>query len=214
MNRKKKMLCSTFALLLLMNVLPNRITIIDKQSFYGCVNLKSIINTVDVILNYVSAYYGLPEIILLALLVFICIYVVRSILILFKLNNYKKYSKQVFNDMSISKQNEQIINYNPIHFIQDKLLSIFSKVIITLAAFTYIIFLFYISMTNIWKTTPFLNTIICILGTVLVSIAIIALIVWLSYKIRSIISQHKEADIAKIKIRKINGVKKDDQYNI
>lgn len=227
MKHKKKILCSAFTLLLLMSVLPNGITIIGKHSFYGCINLKSVIlpDSVNVIVNYisyVSAYYGLPKIFLPALLVFICIYVLREILMLFKLSNYKKYSKQVFNDIPISKRNEQIINYSPVRFIQDKLFSIFSKVVITLVTFTYIIFVYYISIisiTNNWEMNPsFLNVTIyltiCILGGVLVPIVIVALVVWLSYKIRSIISDQKKADIAKVRIRKIDGGKRDDQYNL
>ena len=150
----------------------------------------------------------------LALLVFVCIYVVRGILMLLgkdKLSNYKKYSKQVFNAMPIQKQDEQTITYNPIRFIRDKLLSVFSKIAITLAVFAYIVFLFYLSTTNNWDMNPFLNATICILGGILLSIAAIALIVWLSYKIRSMISDHKEPDIAKVRIRKIEGGNRDDQ---
>lgn len=150
----------------------------------------------------------------LALLVFICIYVVRGLLMLLgkdKLSNYKKYSKQVFNDMPITKQDEQIITYKPIRFIRDKLLGVFSKIAITLAVFAYIVFLFYISTTNNWDMNPFLNATICILGGVLASIVAFALIVWLSYKIRSIISDHKEPDIAIVRVRKIEGGKRDDQ---
>ena len=150
----------------------------------------------------------------LALLVFICIYVVRGILMLLgkdKLSNYKKYSKQVFNDMPITTQDEQVITYKPIRFIRDKLLSVFSKIAITLAVFAYIVFLFYICTTNNWDMNPFLNATICVLGGVLLSIAAIALIVWLSYKIRSMISDHKEPDIAKVRVRKIEGGNRDDQ---
>lgn len=150
----------------------------------------------------------------LALLVIVCIYVVRGILMLLgkdKLSNYKKYSKQVFNDMPIAKQDEQVITYKPIRFVREKLLSVFSKIAITLAVFAYIVFLFYISTTNNWDMNPFLNATICILGGVLASIVAIALIAWLSYKIRSMISDHKEPDIAKVRVRKIEGGNRDDQ---
>jgi len=128
-----------------------------------------------------------------------------------KLSNYKKYSKQVFNDMPIAKQDEQVITYKPIRFVREKLLSVFSKIAITLAVFAYIVFLFYISTTNNWDMNPFLNATICILGGVLASIVAIALIAWLSYKIRSMISDHKEPDIAKVRVRKIEGGNRDDQ---
>ena len=150
----------------------------------------------------------------LALLVIVCIYVVRGILMFLgkdKLSNYKKYSKQVFNDMPIAKQDEQVITYKPIRFVREKLLSVFSKIAITLAVFAYIVFLFYISTTNNWDMNPFLNATICILGGVLASIVAIALIAWLSYKIRSMISDHKEPDIAKVRVRKIEGGNRDDQ---
>lgn len=150
----------------------------------------------------------------LALLVIVCIYVVRGILMLLgkdKLSNYKKYSKQVFNDMPIAKQDEQVITYKPIRFVREKLLSVFSKIAITLAVFAYIVFLFYIGTTNNWDMNPFLNATICILGGVLASIVAIALIAWLSYKIRSMISDHKEPDIAKVRVRKIEGGNRDDQ---
>lgn len=150
----------------------------------------------------------------LALLVIVCIYVVRGTLMLLgkdKLSNYKKYSKQVFNDMPIAKQDEQVITYKPIRFVREKLLSVFSKIAITLAVFAYIVFLFYISTTNNWDMNPFLNATICILGGVLSSIVAIALIAWLSYKIRSMISDHKEPDIAKVRVRKIEGGNRDDQ---
>jgi len=150
----------------------------------------------------------------LALLVIVCIYVVRGILMFLgkdKLSNYKKYSKQVFNDMPIAKQDEQVITYKPIRFVREKLLSVFSKIAITLAVFAYIVFLFYIGTTNNWDMNPFLNATICILGGVLASIVAIALIAWLSYKIRSMISDHKEPDIAKVRVRKIEGGNRDDQ---
>ena len=127
-----------------------------------------------------------------------------------KLSNYMKYSKQVFDNMLISNQEDQVIIYKPIRFIRDKLHSVFSKIAIALAAFTYIVFLFYISTTNNWDMNPFLNATICILGGVLASIAAIALVVWLSYKIRSMISDHKEPGIAKVRVRKIEGGKRDD----
>ena len=149
----------------------------------------------------------------LALLVFICIYAVRGILMLLgkdKLSNYKKYSKQVFNDMPITTQDEQAITYKPIRFTRDKLLSVFSKIAITLAVFAYMVFLFFISTTNNWDMNPFLNATICILGGVLASIVAFVLIAWLCYKIRSIISDHKEPDIAKVRIRKIERGKRDD----
>lgn len=150
----------------------------------------------------------------LTLLVFICIYVVCEISMLLAVRNYKKYSKQVFDDMPIAEQNEQVINYKPIRFIQDKLLGFFKKVAVTLAVFMDIAFLVYISATTNWGTNPFLAVIIClscILGCVLLSIAAIAFVVWLSCKIRSIISDHKEPDIAKVRVRKIAGGKRDDQ---
>lgn len=153
----------------------------------------------------------------LALLVFICIYVVRGILMLLgkdKLSNYKKYSKQVFNDMPITKQDEQVINYKPALFVRDKILKVLSRIVIMLASFSYIVFLFYVSTvstTNNWDMNPFLNATICVLGGVLLSFAAIALVVWLSYKIWSIISDHKEPDIAKVRVRKIEGGNRDDQ---
>ncbi len=151
---------------------------------------------------------------LVFILVFICIYVVRGILMFLgkdKLSNYKKYSKQVFNDMPNTKQDEQVINYKPALFVRDKILKVLSKIVIMLASFSYIVFLFYVCTTNNWDMNPFLNATICVLGAVLLSFAAIALVVWLSYKIRSIISDHKEPDIAKVRVRKIEGGKRDDQ---
>lgn len=151
---------------------------------------------------------------ILVLLFFACIYIVRGILILLgkdKLNNYKKYSKQIFHEMQTSKYNQQTVNYKPICFFRDKLFSVLSKIVITLSVFIYIVFLFYISTTNHWDMNPFLNATICVLGGVFVSVTIIAFVVWLSYKIRSIISDHREADIAKVRIRKIDGGKRYDQ---
>ncbi len=142
------------------------------------------------------------------------IYAVRKISILFgkdKLSNYKKYSKQVFDDMLISKQEAQVINYKSIRFFREKLLSAFSKVAITFAVFSYIIFIFHISITNYWGMNPLLNTTICLLGGILVPVVLIALVAWITYMVRSIISNHKEPDIAKVRVRKIEGGKIVDQ---
>jgi len=161
-----------------------------------------------------SALFFSVFILVLALLVFICIYAVRRILKLVgqdKLGNYKRYGRQVFNDMSLVEQDKQIINYKPILFIRDRIFNAFSKVIGALALFAYIVFLFYISLANHWNMNPFLNAVICVLGGVVASIVAIALVVWLIYKIRSIISDHKEADVAKVRIRTIKGGEKDAQ---
>lgn len=148
------------------------------------------------------------------LLVFICIYVVRGILMLLgkdKLGNYKKYSKQVFDDMAIAKQDEQVINYKPALFVRDKILKALSKIVIILATFSYIVFLFYVSTTNNRDMNPLLNATICALGGVLVLAATIVLVIVLICTIQAMISNRKEAALAKVRIRKIEGGKRDDQ---
>lgn len=153
-------------------------------------------------------------------LLIICIYVVRGILMLLgkdKLSNYKKYSKQVFNDMPITAQDDQVINYKPIRFIRDKIPSVLSNIAISLAWFMSIFFCcVFIAITN-WKIKNisfFLKLVIlfCELLVCFVTIVLVTVLVIVLYAgILEIISKHKEADLAKIRIRKIKGGKRDDQ---
>lgn len=175
--------------------------------------LNTIIEPIRKLTPLQAALFLTALVLFLVIVVLLCMYAVRVILKLCgknKLSNYKEYSKRVINDIPSKKQEEQIVNYKPIYFLQDKLRSTFSKCAITIVGFAYLIFLFYVSTANNWEMNAFLNAAICILGGILVSVIVIALIAWTSYKIRSIISEHKEADTAKVRIRRIGGGNKND----
>ena len=146
----------------------------------------------------------------LAIICLICIYVVRGIRMLFgkdKLSKYRKYSKQVFQEVPMLKQHEYTIHYHPINFTRDKILSVTLKIVAGLATVAYIVILFYILFTIKLDVNSVAKVVICILCT----IVIMLFILWLYHKIKSVISEHKEMGRAKPRIRKIGGGKNNEK---
>ena len=151
----------------------------------------------------------------LGLIIIFIIYVSRKILSLLgknNISNYNKYSKQIFSEIGCEKSVNNIIHCKKITFSKDnfiKILNIFSIVCYT---FLYFVLLFYTSsivQIDLGIKNPFLRAAITVFGIIFITISLI----WIGYKIKSFLSDHKKhANKPHIRIRRIGrGGKNNDQ---
>ena len=145
----------------------------------------------------------------------VCVWIYRRIMKLAgkdKTYNYRQYSTHVFNEISPCIGSDNKIQYRPIIFTRDTIARIITKGIAAIAILAYTI-LWMAALQYIGKVSNngiIANAAVSMLGGILGSTITIAIFLWTCYKIRSLISEHKNADRAKIRIRRIIGRRKHD----